>query len=425
MKNKKIYTRLLGAFIIIDVIFLCLIFGSLVMGKVLLTVDNPEAYYRKYPIYCVVMVVVMLVLMSAVTTFFGKLFRVSFKNLAEAAQKLSKGETDVKLVKDADDEMGLVIDKFNQVVDNAQYQAAIMEEVANGNLTVEVKTASEKDALGNAIDKMVSRNRHALSGINDSASLVLTSASEVAGASEALAQGSTEQASAIEQITVSISDIADKTKMNAEKADAAKQLMSETLTDVEAGNEQMKSMTEAMAAINKSSESIFKIIKVIDDIAFQTNILALNAAVEAARAGEAGKGFAVVAEEVRNLAAKSSQAASETAELIEDSIQKISTGSSYAENMADSLERMTKIVTESADIIADIAEASNYQAVAINQVNIAIEQVSEVVQTNSATSQQCAAASVELSSQAKRMKELLSVYRLEGNPGRKNTDIFG
>ena len=174
----------------------------------------------------------------------------------------------------------------------------------------------------------------------------------------------------------------------------------------------MEDMMSAMEDINRSSESISKIIKVIDDIAFQTNILALNAAVEAARAGEAGKGFAVVAEEVRNLAAKSAAAASETAELIEDSINKVSAGSKIADDTASALEAITQGVSKSGTLIAEIAESSNYQATAVAQINQAIGQVSQVVQTNSATSEQCAAASEELSNQANRMMDLLSVFRL-------------
>ena len=219
-------------------------------------------------------------------------------------------------------------------------------------------------------------------------------------------------ADAIEEITASISDVAGKTKENAQEASNAAELVEHALDNVHRGNAQMSEMMNAMRDINDSSESISKIIKVIDDIAFQTNILALNAAVEAARAGEAGKGFAVVAEEVRNLAAKSATAASETAELIEDSIHKVNAGSKIASETANALAEITSAVEESEGIILGISEASNYQATAIAQINQAIDQVSQVVQNNSATSEECAAASIELSNQANRMQELLSTYHL-------------
>lgn len=240
----------------------------------------------------------------------------------------------------------------------------------------------------------------------------MTSSSQVASASEALAQGSTEQASAIEEITSSITDIAEKTKVNATNATEASDLMHNAIDYVNKGNEQMEGMMSAMDDINKSSESISKIIKVIDDIAFQTNILALNAAVEAARAGDAGKGFAVVAEEVRNLAAKSAAAAAETAELIESSISKVEAGSKIADDTAQALVSITDGVTQSEKIVNNIAEASNYQATAVAQINQAINQVSQVVQTNSATSEECAAASEELSGQAIHMRDMLSIYNL-------------
>jgi len=342
----------------------------------------------------------------------------SIKQLSDAAGSIALGQVvNLSLEKPGNNEFGDLIDDYNKVIANIQYQARITEEVSNGNLTVTVNPASSGDLLGNSLKKLVEDNHRALSGINDAAYQVTIGASQVASASQSLAQGSTEQASAIEEINASIEDIAEKTKQNADQANTAADLVVKVIQDVKQGNEHMRDMMTSMQDINKASESISKIIKVIDDIAFQTNILALNAAVEAARAGEAGKGFAVVAEEVRSLAAKSAAAAAETAELIEDSIGKVGQGSKIADETAKALNVITDVVQKSEVLINNIAQSSNYQATAVAQIEQAITQVSQVVQTNSATSEECAAASEELSNQANKMREMLSIYRLGG----KNT----
>ncbi len=359
-----------------------------------------------------VMVAVSVLLVLFIALSLIKQIAKSVAQLSSAAKDIAAGRVNIEMVKYNNDEFGELIDEYTKVIDNIKAQANIAEEVSKGNLTITVTPSSPDDVLGNSLKKLVEDNLNALSSISDAGSRVTLSSSQVASTSQTLAQGSTEQASAIQQITASIDEIADKTKENADQANEAADLVIRAINDVKKGNAQMKETIAAMEDINKSSESIAKIIKVIDDIAFQTNILALNAAVEAARAGEAGKGFAVVAEEVRSLAAKSAEASAETADLIENSISKVQSGSQILDDAAKAMEAITTVVQESEEIIKGIAESSNYQATAVGQIEQAITQVSQVVQNNSAASEECASASEELSNQASRMRELLSIYNL-------------
>ena len=415
MKNLKMKTKLILGFLVPVVLTIVNMYLNKLAMATALKIKDPvkeASYERNAEIFTTSITVIAIIITVFVALALIKAIEKSVKQLSDAADEIAMGHINVEMVKYNNDEFGQLVDKYRQVIENIKYQATVAEEVSKGNLTISVNPKSSEDVLGQSLKKLVDDNLRTLSSISEAGSQVTISSSQVASASQALAQGSTEQASAIQQITASIDEIAEKTKQNAEQANEAANLVMNAIEDVKKGNKQMEDMMAAMQDINKSSESISKIIKVIDDIAFQTNILALNAAVEAARAGEAGKGFAVVAEEVRSLAAKSASAAGETAELIEDSIGKVSMGSKIADDTAKALETITEVVQESEEIINGIAESSNYQATAVAQIEQAITQVSQVVQTNSATSQQCAASSEELSNQASRMRDMLSIYNL-------------
>ena len=332
--------------------------------------------------------------------------------LTAAAHKLEKGDVDVDCQKINNDDLGELMDDFANMAAGIKEQVRVADVIAKGDFTVEVKPRSDKDVLGKALQKLVRDENMTLNNIREAGAQITVGSEQVANASQALAQGSTEQASALQQVTASMDEVTQRTKENATEAGQASNLVHNIKDMAAEGNEQMKSMIQAMDSINESSETISKIIKTIDDISFQTNILALNAAVEAARAGVHGKGFAVVAEEVRNLAAKSASAAGETAEMIEDSIRKVATGTKIAEETAKSLDAIVKSIDEIVVLISNITASSNEQATAISQIDQAISQVSTVVQTNAATSEQCAAASEELSNQAVTLKELIGQYKL-------------
>ena len=304
---------------------------------------------------------------------------------------------------------------FNQDVKKRLSQLGqSADRIAEGDLATEVVT-STGDELGDvaaSFEIMRQRVHNVLLEINQGADQVAAGARNVSDASVALSQGASQQAASVEQLSASIAEIASQTASNAQNAEKANDLTVGTKEKAQLGNEEMQEMLSAMEEINASSANISKIIKVIDEIAFQTNILALNAAVEAARAGQHGKGFAVVAEEVRNLAARSAKAAKETTDMIEGSMEKVETGREIAHKTAEALNAIVGDVSSVADIVANIAKASNEQKLALEQINQGVQQVSQVVQANSSTSEEAATASQNLNQQADIMRDNVGKFRL-------------
>jgi len=315
------------------------------------------------------------------------------------------------------DEIGELIHVANLFTDHINEAADTLESVAGGDLTVDIHLASDRDTLGLSLQHMLANLNSMFAEISTATIQVSTGSSQIADGAQALAQGSTEQASTVDELSASISNISSKTMENTMVAKEAAKLSDQIRGRAEKGSTQMDDMMQAVMDINEASNQISQVIKVIDNIAFQTNILALNASVEAACAGQHGKGFAVVAEEVRNLAGKSADAAKDTGTLIENSITKANLGLSIATETSESLKGIVEGIIHSAEIVGRIARSSEDQSGSIAQINTAIDQVAQVVQQNSATAEQSAAASEEMSGQSAVLQQLISKFKLKKDGG--------
>ena len=310
------------------------------------------------------------------------------------------------------DEIGSFSSKLKDLMNYLKTHNSNITKISEGDLTVDVSLFSAEDQIGNELSTLVSNFHGLVNSMVKVIEQVTAGADLVSNSSQALSQGTTEQASAIQQLTAALEQIASQTQLNAKNAEEANKFAKSAKENASEGNAHMADMLRAMEDISISSNNINNIIKVIDDIAFQTNILALNAAVEAARAGQHGKGFAVVADEVKNLAGKSADAAKETTELIENSIRKVEAGSRIANQTANALNEIVTQVDRAANLISSIAQASAQQASGIEQINTGISQVSQVIQTNAAVAEESAAASQELSAHAANLMEQASVFKL-------------
>jgi len=344
------------------------------------------------------------------------------KKVTAAVEEIAEGNFDVTLNIRNRDETGHLAKAVQRTIERlVTYQdyideiSAALESISNGDLRFEprLQYTGQFKKLKDHLQGLLTNLNSILMHIRQSAQQVDSGAAQVAQGAQALSQGAAEQASSIQQLSASIAEMTEETRKNAENAKAARDKAESAIHELQTSNDQMKDMMSAMDQISDKSAEISKIIKMIDDIAFQTNILALNAAIEAARAGVAGKGFAVVADEVKNLAIKSADAAKDTTALIEDTVRAVSSGYEIANRTALSLEKSSKVTAEAVALIDTISEVSHSQATAIMQINQGVEQISSVVQTNVATAEQSAAASQELSSQSSILEDLIGKFKLK------------
>lgn len=342
---------------------------------------------------------------------------------------LSKGDlhSEVPAVKTQDETGDLanatavLVNGLHEIVQDETY---LLTELSNGNFNIESQCgqyAGDLKPIQAAIEKIIGSLNGTFRQISQAAEQVAGGSEQVSGGAQLLSQGATEQASSVEELSASIKNLSDEIKNNADNAASSNEKAEKVGNELREGSEQIQSLTQAMDKIHGSSAKISKIIKTIQDIAFQTNILALNAAVEAARAGEAGKGFSVVADEVRNLAGKSAQASKETSDLIAGMVEAVENGTGITSRTGQTL---LSIVDDTKEIIATVSQisgASRKQADAIHQVTQSMEQISAVIQTNSATAEESAAASEELSGQANDMKQLVRQFHLRGETEGKDS----
>ncbi len=386
-----------------------------VNGELMESLNDMIGTYRSILYVIAAAIIVAVVIDIIVALRISRSISRPIKNLVTAANKIALGDVDVSTEIKGNDETAELGQAFQKVIDSFKHQADVLDAIADGDYTVNMDVISEKDIVGRAILEILDKNTELISQIQRSAEEVSSGSLGISAGAQSLATGSNEQAATIDQLSSTIGQVknqAEDTMTHAIKVDDGIKKVRELTGE---SSERMNDLMAAMDLIDESSNEIAKVIKVIDDIAFQTNILALNAAVEAARAGQHGKGFAVVADEVRVLASKSAEAARETADLISSSYEKVQTGSELAKKSSTSMFEISDIVNANLSNVTTMRNAAEKQTVAITDINSGVNQITKVVNENSSTAEESAAASEELTAQSEMLKESIRKFKIDNN----------